>query len=198
VTQDPLGDPGWYYADVPNRLMGYVIDAVILAILSFVGAVIISVVFGPVVTFNLSAEPHVSVNSGLAFANAGLGTAISALYFVVTWRRLGGSPGQRLLRMRVWAAPSGGSITLRQGIVRWLFVGLPVGVEAMLSVALSGQAETLLLSGLATWCIVLLVSTARDPMKRGFHDRIAGTVVIKSARSAPWANDIDTAGSDVR
>lgn len=184
VTEGSTERPERYYADVPNRLIAYLIDAIILTLLSFVGAVAISVIFGPVVTFNLTAEPHVSVNTGLAFANVGLSTAISVVYFVLSWRRNAGSPGQRLLRMRLWPASGEGSITLRQGIIRWLFVGLPLGVEASISVALAGQAETVLLLSLAIWYVILLVSTARDPLKRGFHDRVAGTLVTKEARSA--------------
>jgi uncharacterized RDD family membrane protein YckC len=178
----------WYYADVPNRLVGYLLDAIILTILSLVGAVIISVLFGPVVTLQTTGEASVSVDRGLAFANAGLGSAISAVYFIGSWRRLGGSPGQRLLRMRVWTyAGAGRPVTIGQGVIRWLFIGLPLALEATLSVALSGRADTVLLLVLLAWYLVLLVSTARSPTKRGIHDRAARTVVTKAGRVAPLA-----------
>jgi uncharacterized RDD family membrane protein YckC len=184
---------GWYYADGPNRLIGYLLDAIILVILAFAGAVIISLVFGPVVTFDLAADPPVSVDTGLAFANAGLATAISAAYFIFTWRRLGGSPGQRLLGMRIWAEDHGRAVTIGQGVVRWLFIGLPLGVQAAASVAFAGRADAVLLLALLVWYLVLLVTTARSPIKQGLHDRAAHTIVTKAAREAPWA---DAAGSE--
>jgi uncharacterized RDD family membrane protein YckC len=184
---DRNGRVGWYYADAPNRLIGYLLDAIILAILSFAGAAIVSLLFGPVVTFDPAADPIVSVDPGLAIADAGLATAISAAYFIVTWRRLGGSPGQRLLGMRIWAEDPERPVTIGQGAVRWSFIGLPLAVQAAASVAAAGIADAVLLIALFVWYLVLLVTTARSPTKQGLHDRAARTLVTKVAREAPWA-----------
>src|SRR4029453_776060 len=67
---------GWYFARAPNRLMAYLLDAVVLTVLAFVAAVVLSVLFGPVVTFDLTAAPYVTVDRGLALANALVATAI--------------------------------------------------------------------------------------------------------------------------
>jgi RDD family len=184
-------DVGLYYADVPNRLVGYLVDAVFLTILAFVGAVIISVVFGPVVTIDASADPTVSLDEGLALLNGALGIIISAVYFIGTWRRLRGSPGQRLLRMEIGAETDGAAITYRQGVVRWLLIGLPLCLEAALVPVISGSVDALLILALAAWYVVLLVSTARDPAKQGLHDRLAHTAVTKVARAVPWAGGPD-------
>ena len=32
------------------------------------------------------------------------------------------------------------------------------------------------------WSVFLLLSAAADPMRRAFHDRVAGTVVVLAAR----------------
>ena len=180
-------DIGLYYADVPNRLVGYLVDVVVLTILSFLGAVVISVIFGPVVTIDVSADPRVSLDKGLALLNGALGTIISAVYFIGTWRRLRGSPGQRLLRMEIGAEADGAAITYRQGVVRWLLIGLPLSVEAALTPVISGSVDALLILALLVWYVVLLVSMARSPAKQGLHDRLAHTAVTKAALAVPWA-----------
>lgn len=191
VTLHTSRDVGLCYADVPNRLVGYLVDAIFLTILAFVGAVIISVVFGPVVTIDASADPTVSLDQGLALLNGALGTIISAAYFIGTWRRLRGSPGQRLLRMEIGAEADGATITYRQGVIRWLLVGLPLCLEAALVPVVSGSVDALLILSLIVWYVVLLVSTARNPAKQGLHDRLAHTVVTKAARAVPWAGGSD-------
>jgi uncharacterized RDD family membrane protein YckC len=177
----------WFYADVPARLIGYVLDAAFLSIAVFVGAVLISLLFGPVVTFDSAADPPVRVDAGLAIADACLATVVSATYFVFTWRRFGGSPGQLLLGMRIWVEDHGFPISTGQCFVRWLFIGLPMGVQAVAAVALPGKGDALLIVALLAWYVVLLVSTARSPVKQGLHDRAARTVVTKIALEASWA-----------
>jgi len=85
------------------------------------------------VTFDLTAAPHVSLNGGLALADAVLSTALGAVYFVGAWRRYEGSPGARLLGMRVVRADGGGRVGWGSGLVRWLFIGLPLALEALAS-----------------------------------------------------------------
>ncbi|MEX2203013.1 MAG: RDD family protein [Actinomycetota bacterium] len=188
VARGTNGRAGSYYADGPNRLIGYLLDAIILAILAFAGAVIVSLVFGPVVTFDLAADPTVSVDAGLALADVVLATAISAAYFIFTWRRFGGSPGHRLLGMRIWGEDHERPVTIGQGVVRWSFIGLPLGVQAAMSVVVAGLADAVLSLTLLAWYLVLFVTTVRSPTKQGIHDRAAHTVVTKVAREAPWAD----------
>lgn len=169
-----------FYADVPNRLIGYLVDAILLTVLAFVGAVALSLLFGPVVTIDLNADPNVSVDTGLAFADAVLSTVIGAVYFAGSWMRFRGSPGHRLLGMRI-GGEDGERISLRQGLMRWAFIGLPLGAQAMASLALDGLVDAVLLLVLFVWYLVLAIGTARDPRKQGLHDRVAGTVVTKAA-----------------
>lgn len=176
------------YADAPNRVIGYLVDAVFLTMLSIVGAIVISVVFGPVVSVDATPDLIITFDRQLALANALLGTAISLAYFVGSWRYLAGSPGQRLLRMRIGTEADGGTVTLGRGAIRWLFIGLPLGIEAIVSILVTGLGDTLLLFALTLWYLVLLISTARNPRKQGFHDRAAKTVVTKVAGVVPWAD----------
>jgi hypothetical protein len=199
VTLEPGSDKVGYYADAPNRLIGYLIDAVFLTLLSVVGAVVISVIFGPVVTIDQADGARITVDRGLALANAVLGTTISGVYFIGGWRWLLGSPGQRMLRMQIASEGDGGVVTYRQGFIRWLCIGLPLGVEASLSPMVAGSADTVLFLVLVVWYLVLLVSTARSPTKQGLQDRLAHTVVTKGARAVAWPEGADVErGAGVR
>jgi uncharacterized RDD family membrane protein YckC len=175
---------GLYFADVPNRLVASALDAIVLSALAFVAALIISFVFGPVVTFDAAADPVISVDRGLALADVAVTTGISAVYFVASWRR-GASPGHRVLGMRIWDDDSWHRITARQGIIRWLFIGVPLGLQGAASVVLDGRGDSVLLTIVFAWYITLVISTARNPKKQGLHDRAAGTVVTKRARQVP-------------
>lgn len=191
IEADPMAtraeDAAQVFADAPNRLVGYLIDAAILTMLSFVGAIAISLVFGPIVSIDAGADPQVSVDRGLALANALLGTAISAAYFVAGWRALGGSPGQRLLRMHVGTSiPE--RVSLPRWLVRWTFIGLPVAVEGILSALASGWVVLLGAGAVALWFALLLLSIARSATKQGWHDRWACTIVTKAVRPVPRAN----------
>jgi uncharacterized RDD family membrane protein YckC len=172
------------FADAPNRLIAYLLDAVVLTLLAFVAAIVLSVAFGPVVTFDATAAPYVTVDRGLALANAIVSTAIGAGYFVVAWRRFGATVGMRLLRMRI-STVGGDPVGWGQGAVRWLFIGLPLANQAFVSVYAHGRADVVLYLALLAWDVLLGISIARDPRKRGWHDRVAGTVVRKRANLAP-------------
>jgi uncharacterized RDD family membrane protein YckC len=186
---------GWYFADAPNRLMAYLLDAVVLTVLAFVAAVVLSVLFGPVVTFDLTAAPYVTVDRGLALANALVATAIGAAYFLVGWRRFGGTAGMRLLGIRIFAL-DGAAVGWGPGAVRWLFIGLPLANQAVVAVFAHGRADVLLYLLLLVWDALLGASIARDPRKRGIHDRVAGTVVVKRGALVPpeMLDDQRTAG----
>src|SRR5260370_1188687 len=77
-----------------------------------------------------------------------------------------------------------GGLRPGQAVGRWLLLGTPLGLVS----TLLGPPNTLsivLLVAIAFWFALLFVSTARGPRKRGFHDRITGSVVVR--RHAPGA-----------
>ena len=82
-------------------------------------------------------------------------TAIPVAYFVVLWA-LGGTVGQRVLGMRVVNAATGADLGFGRAMVR--YVGYLVSVAVV---------------------FVGLVWAGFDPRKQGWHDKVAGSVVVR-------------------
>lgn len=171
------------YADVPNRLIAFLIDAVVLSALLFLAAILMSAIFHAVV--RIDPGPKLTVNRGMAIADAVVGTAIGAVYFAGSWVLWRGTPGQRLLRMRLAPVDGTDRISLVDAVRRWLVVGAPIGVAGILIAAAGGIADAVIELALFVWGVIVLVSTARDPMKRGLQDRFAKTVLQKQLEASP-------------
>lgn len=98
---------------------------------------------------------------------------VPPLYLTFLWSRRGATVGQGLLGLRVVEATTGGRITLVQAWVRFfgqvvdiMFLGLPIG----------------------------LVVAAFDEHKQAWHDRIAGTVVLRPGHPGPYVPSAFVAG----
>jgi hypothetical protein len=105
----------------------------------------------------------------------------SAVYFIYTWTRLRGSPGQRVLGLETLNAADGAVLTQPQAIRRWLYLFGPFVLAQVASFMLGGLGALL---GLLTfgYAIYLLYSAANSPTRQGFHDVQASTVVVKVQR----------------
>jgi uncharacterized RDD family membrane protein YckC len=174
---------GLVYADVPNRAVAYIIDAIILFVINLIIGIIVGS-FLPATRVNPNATDIfnvVEVNYVSVLVTTLIGLAINAVYFIYTWTQMRGSPGQRMLGMQVGNAADGATLTQEQAIRRWIFLGAPFGLASALS-PIPALGLLIALAGLA-YFIYLLVSTAQSPTKQGFHDKQANTVVVKSARS---------------
>ena len=122
-----------------------------------------------------------------------VGLAISLLYTGVLQSRLGGGRtlGKRILGLTV-VRPDGTLISLDRSLVRYALMGLLVyqgAVAATLALVVPfvslSLAETLL-GGIAValfFGCVLVVPF--HPLKRGLHDLLAGTIVIRGERPDP-------------
>jgi uncharacterized RDD family membrane protein YckC len=178
------GAAGFVYADVPNRAIAYIIDAIILAIISFIVGLVVYGIVGQPVELNPNAtgfDDLTRVNFAAALIGALVSTAISGAYFVWSWTNMRASPGQKLLGMQVGNAADGKTLAMNQAITRWVLLGAPFGIASALA-GIGGLGLLIGLAGLA-WFIALLVTTAQSPTKQGLHDRYANTVVVKAARS---------------
>jgi uncharacterized RDD family membrane protein YckC len=176
------GAAGLVYADVPNRVIAYIIDVVILVVINIIVGLVLFAIFGPPTDVSFTGGGiATSVNWLATIVYAVVGTAISAAYFIYTWTAMRGSVGQKVLSMQVGNATDGRTLTQEQAVKRWIFLGGPIGLIQALS-PVGGIGILIGLLGLA-YFIYLLWTTAQSPTKQGFHDVQAGTVVVKAARA---------------
>lgn len=170
------GVGGLAYADVPSRIIAYIVDSIILGVAFF----LLFSIFGGL--FFASAVGGLGVLSFVWFVVLLLVYAAgSAIYFIYTWTKLRGSPGMRVLGLEVLNAADGAVLTQPQAVRRWLFLFGPFVL---------GQVAALMLGGLGTilslvlfgYVIYLLYTTANSATRQGFHDVQASTVVVKVRR----------------
>lgn len=143
--------PGIRFAGYAQRLLAYIVDAVIL------GVVVVVLSF---VLFAIVAGAASSDSDGLAAAGVVvwliLILVVSLAYFPYFWARGGQTPGMRMFRLRVVRDVDGGPI--------------------------SGTAAVLRLFGYWVNQVVFYIGFIWifvDKRRRGWHDLIAGTVVIE-------------------
>lgn len=175
--------PGLEYATTGVRVVAYIVDGIILGAVS--GAIAGAFGLGWLSMFGLDMLPGegfgVGVGAVFGFGAFGLAwfgwlawitvtTIVSGVYFVGLWTRNGATVGQLLFGLEVRNASDGARLGQDRAIRRWAFLTVPV---------LSS------LPGLGLFVFIyqlfLLGSTSSDPAKQGFHDRQAGTVVVRRA-----------------
>jgi uncharacterized RDD family membrane protein YckC len=176
------GPAGFFYADVPNRAIAYIIDAIIIGIVNLVAFAILAGIGLNPVTIDLNSPGLVSYNFVAGLIAALVGLAISGAYFLYTWTAMRGTIGMKALGMQVGNAGDGKSLTMEQAVRRWIALGAPFSVAQ----AFNPAPAIGVLLGLAAfaWFIFLLWTTYSSPTKQGFHDKFANTMVVKAARSA--------------
>lgn len=79
-----------------------------------------------------------------------------AAFCVFCWVKFAGTPGKRLLRLKVLDERTGENVTVGQGIIRY------IGYFPAILVLFIG-----------------LIWVAFDPKKQGWHDKMAKTVVVR-------------------
>jgi uncharacterized RDD family membrane protein YckC len=167
------------HASVPARVLAFVLDAVLLSALLFVGSLALRALLGPVVAFQQSgsAGARLSVDQGRLIAVAVTNAVLSALYFAGSWIAASATPGQRLLGVRVESARESVRSMLGHAVRRWLLLMGPLSLGALAAIGAPVLGPFLTLA-LPAWYLVLLATTLRSPARQGLHDRWAGTVVV--------------------
>lgn len=180
ATAAPIGGPtaGLIYADVPNRAIAYIIDAIALFVVNIVVAVILGG-FG-LVPVALDANFVPTYNYVASLIVAAISLAISAAYFVYFWTSSRATIGMRALSLQIGSAPGGETISTNQAIRRWLALSAPfILAQVLQPLPLLGLVVTLAAIG---WVIYLIYTTAKSPTKQGWHDVFAGTMVVKAVK----------------
>lgn len=166
--------PGVAYADLVQRIIAYIIDAILLSVVYFILAAVLGGIL--IVSAGFTGAIVALVVLG------GLYLVGSALYFIYTWTAMRASPGQRVLGLETVNAADGATITRDQAIRRWAYLFGPSALSTVVQFTLAGQLG--ILSSLVTlavfvYYIYLLYSASRSPKRQGFHDVQSNTVVIK-------------------
>lgn len=170
---------GLVYADVPNRIIAYILDAILVGIFTFIVGVILAGLGLTAVKVN--SDLSVSVDYVAAAIQGILGLLISAGYFIYTWTRMRGTLGMRALGMQIGNAGDGATMTTGQGVRRYVALSAPaILAQVFTGIPLIGAVISL--AGLI-WYVWLLYSTAQSPTKQGWHDTFANTQVVKAARA---------------
>ena len=145
--------PGWVFGGAGERLVAYIIDIVITGVIVIAIALIGGLIIGA----------GAASNSGF-LAGTGAIVLLFALiivplaYFPWFWARDGATPGMKMFGLHVVRDRDGGPISGGQAILR--LIGYWVdGIVFYLGYI---------------WILI-------DKRKRGWHDLIAGTVVVKKA-----------------
>jgi uncharacterized RDD family membrane protein YckC len=172
------GPAGTALGSVGERIVALIVDQIILFVIGFVLAAIFGSIFVETRTENFFGVP-VQVTAPSPLGNI-LVTLIliglSAGYFIYQWTRMNGQTiGMRLFKLSVRDHDTGGVISQNQAIYRWGALAWP---NIAYFLPFVGFLVSLL--GLA-WYIFLLVTTAQDPQRQGWHDKFAKTVVAKMA-----------------
>lgn len=151
---------GLVFAPHGPRLLSYVIDVVIVGVgitaLSLILVVPIILLAGATPEETLSAPQWVLI--GLISVSA---VAVTFGYFPWFWARSGSTPGMRLMNLQVVRDADGGRLSGGQALLRL------VGYWISAAVMYLGFA----------WILI-------DQRHRGWHDLIAGTVVVQRQEPA--------------
>ncbi len=174
------GPAGFVYADVPNRAIAYIIDAILVAIVAGVVGIVLGGIGLSPGSF-AAGTLNYSVNYVGLVVSAIVGAAISAGYFIYTWTSMRGTVGMRALGMQIGNASDGKTLTMDQAARRWLVIALP-GILAQVLFVLPSIGFLLGLIAFG-WFLYLLWTTYQSPTKQGFHDKYANTMVVKASRT---------------
>jgi uncharacterized RDD family membrane protein YckC len=198
----PLAAP---IAPLGRRSAAYLVDSLVIGVAYLVLGILFDSIFGPLVaaTADGQALVVVAVNPLRVALELTATLVVDALYFAGCWSRWGATPGQRVLRIRVLLERATGSAgagpaatgSAAAGSAHDTSVALPLeaagrrwAVLAVLPIATgslagSGAIDVSVLTVVnGAWFLLLLVSTAADPLRRGLHDRVAGTIVVPVQR----------------
>jgi uncharacterized RDD family membrane protein YckC len=181
TARGTMGGPaGVALADVPDRIIALIIDAIILGVIGFIVNMITTTILGDRISFGgifgVSDIRYPSLVSSLASVVIML--VVSGAYFIGMWTRMGGATvGMKVMKLSVRDAASGGPITQQQAINRWLLLGAPYAANFLYGWGIGIIVSILVL----VYFIYLLVTTAQSPTRQGLHDQYAKTVVAKGA-----------------
>ena len=159
MSAELAGEDGQYttlgqYAGFVTRMIGFIVDRLILSAILALLALTVNLVLDMFPINEWLGLGEVSSLIVIVIA-VGLNLSITLLYDVCFWMLAGQTPGKSLLGVRI-VTVDGGRVRFWPGVRRWL----GYFVSAILFLGF-------------LWVLV-------DNRRQGFHDKLAGTVVIYS------------------
>jgi uncharacterized RDD family membrane protein YckC len=149
--------PGVRYAGAAGRLIAYIIDGIILGFIVSLFYVLGFIVLAGGTTVDAAGNASLGAGAGIGFIVMLVGVVFGFLWKPWWWSHGGQTPGYKLLGMRVVRARDGGPVGFGAGILRMI-----------------GYAISAFIFYLGFIWILF------DAQKQGWHDKIAGTVVIQA------------------
>ena len=125
-----------------------------------------------------------SCQIGTMTSNELFGALYSGLYSVILWRLGGATLGQRLYRMRVCAIEGPRALPILRCVLRWAAL---YGWLVPALVAANARLATVAEIVLALYLLSMMRTAVTDrSLSRGWHDRLAGSVVVQHGHF--WAS----------
>jgi len=176
TDQTPVAGPaGFFYADVPNRVIAMIIDVVAIIIVYVIVGIVTVALLGTDTIIGAVANP-----TALLVQNI-LSYVLWAAYFMYTWVAMRGTLGMRLLGLQIGHEQDGRNLNYTQAAYRF---GVLFGPQIVIGIlaALVPALGALGLLGFV-WLIYVLYTMAQSPTKQGIHDRYANSMVVKAGRA---------------
>jgi hypothetical protein len=150
-----------------RRVVAYVVDNVIALVL-----------FGGVaMALEGSSDASGTPPERLAMIAGLIGGIVQAVYFVATWSIWRGSIGQKALGLQVGDESTGHRLSPADSLVRWALLQGPLALYLAVPYLLRPAFGIVTIG----WAWLLSFSARRDPDRRGYHDRIAHSLVVELA-----------------
>jgi len=174
---------GYLVAPLGKRFLAWFVDLVGLLIAMSILALALNLGENVNTTY-IAPDGHVATNVRYivdGVATESILAILSALYCIPLWVYGNGTLAQRALGLRIFEANGPRRVGLGRAIARWLalFGWTFLGIASAYN-----QYEWLIDLAAITWFLSLLVTTRRDPQRRGIHDRLGRSIVV--ALSPQW------------
>jgi uncharacterized RDD family membrane protein YckC len=139
------------------RVVAFIVDGIVVIILqSVIGSIV----------------PDATIIGGLT--RAIILAVIGFGYFAYSWTAWRASPGQRIFGLVTINAADASTLNWSQAAKRWAFLFGPGVLSSLFQ--FSGVSAIVALLAIL-YAVYLLYTAATDPLKQGFHDKQAGTLV---------------------
>jgi uncharacterized RDD family membrane protein YckC len=164
MVEPPTISEPFPYAGFGQRVSAYFVDGAIMTAVGLVFALVFGFAVGLAIGFSDLTKgdtaPKVARSTGteIELITEALVVLLAWTYFAYFWKTRGATPGQRLMHIRVVDSTTYQGISTRQSVVRYLGY---------------------IVSALPLYLGFIWASF--DSHKQGWHDKIAGTVVIRTS-----------------